>query len=154
MTSSDTLPSQLRSILILSFHLSQRHPSRLFPSGFLGKNRVCGSPRCDACHMVCQSHCVSFGHANNIWRSVRITRLLILKICLPPSCFAPFRFGCVPEYFFFTSGTCELCSSLSIRDQVSNTCKRRDMIAVLVIYPWKTGYLLAKRATVSLSVIG
>ena len=101
MNSAQTLPSQLRSVLILSSHLSPCHPSRLFPSDFLGKNRVCSCLRCDTCYIVCQSHCVRFGRSNNIWRSVQITILLILKIYPPPSCFVTFRFGCFPQHFFF-----------------------------------------------------
>jgi hypothetical protein len=64
-SSPHTLQSQLRSIIILSSLPSSCHPSRLFPSDFLGKPRVCSCVPCDTCHMVCQSHCVRFGHSNN-----------------------------------------------------------------------------------------
>jgi hypothetical protein len=74
----------LRSILRLSFHLRLGLPSGLFPSFFQAKI-LCFSHLTLACYMTGPCRPPWFYHLSNIWRSLQVTKLLVVQSS-PASC--------------------------------------------------------------------
>ena len=60
-------PQFLKTIVILSSHLSLSPPSGLFPLGFPTTNHVCTSPHPHTCYMPRPCHSSRFVHPNNNW---------------------------------------------------------------------------------------
>jgi hypothetical protein len=74
-------PISLRSILILSTHLSLGLPSGLVPSGFPTISYMhSSSPH--SCYMSCPSHLPRLDHSNYTWRWVQVMKLLIMQFSL------------------------------------------------------------------------
>jgi hypothetical protein len=86
MQSKASHPVSLRPILMLSSHLRLGLPSGLFPSDSLTKNFVCISDLCHASYMPLPSHPPWLAHPNNIWWSVQVMKLLIMKSQSPALC--------------------------------------------------------------------
>jgi hypothetical protein len=111
----------LRSILIPSY-LCLGLPNCLFPSGF-PTNLIHFSLLSHACHMPCSPHLPLLDLPNDIWGWVQIIKLLTVQ--LPHS---PLTSSLLHP---ISSNTFSLCSSLSVRDQVSHPYKKNDRIMVL-----------------------
>jgi hypothetical protein len=118
-------PISLRPILIASSHQRLGLPSGLFPSGFATKTLfVHFSLLSHSWHMPCPPHPPWLDLPDDIWRWVQIMKILIVQ--LPP-------FSRHLKYSSQTpfSNILSLCSSLSVRDQVSHSYKATDRIMVL-----------------------
>ena len=119
----------LRSILVLSFCLCLGHPSDLFPSGFCNKTLYAAVPA--PIHATCPTHlilCVlitwmMYGEQNRWWRCSLCS---FLHSPVAPSSLGPIIF--LSTLF---SNTPSLCSSLSLRDQVSHLYKTTGRILFL-----------------------
>jgi len=118
-------PISVKPILILSFYVHFCLPSGLFPSGFL-MNSVWISHCSYISFFTCLSYSHWYDHSNNIWR-----RLLVIQSS-PASChFLSLRSKYSPQRFIIRHCQSTLCSSLSVRDQISHTCKIVGQIVVL-----------------------
>jgi len=122
-------PFSLRSILILSSHLRMSLSSGFFPSGFQIKI-LYSFLISHACYIPLPSRPPSLDHPNNIWWSVQVVKLLIMQPSRASRPFLPLRFKYSPQYPVLY--TLNLCSSLSVRDQVSHPYKTTGKILILL----------------------
>jgi hypothetical protein len=122
-------PVSPRSILIPFFHLHLPFPSGLFPSGFPTKT-FNTSLLFHACHMPCPPQ-PPWLDLPNIWGWVQLMKLLTVQ--LPPLSrhIIPLWSKRILRTLF--SNILSLCSSLSVRDQVSHPYKITGRIMVLYI---------------------
>jgi len=85
-------PISIRSILMLSSHLSMPRSSKLsFPFRFSGQNFICLSHSSHTFYMLCPSHSPSFDHPNNTWWSMLIMKPLLMQSSSSSSHFLLFR---------------------------------------------------------------
>jgi hypothetical protein len=115
-------PIFLTSILIPSFHLRLGLPSGHFPSDFPHQNPVHFTLLSHACHMSRPPHSPSFDLPNDILGWVQALHCATYSVLPSP----------YPTLVLF-SNTLSLCSSLSVRDQVSHPYKTTGRIMVLYI---------------------
>jgi len=79
-------PISLTSILILSPHLHQGLQSSILLVSFSDQNFMCISHLTHSSYMTRPSHPPSFDYRNNIWRSIRVMKLLNVQSS-PASCY-------------------------------------------------------------------
>jgi len=128
-------PISLRSILILFSQLCLGPPRGLFPSGFPTKMFYAFSIY--PMHATCLIHLILigfitliiFGEAQKLW-SFSLHSLLH-----PPATLSLLGTNILLSTMF--SNTCNLCSSLTLRDQVSHTYKTKGKIIVMYISIFK-----------------
>jgi hypothetical protein len=85
--------SLLRSVFILYSHLRPGLLSGVLPTGFATKNCMhFSSPQ--ACYISCPSHPSWLDRSNYIWRTVRVTNLLIMHSSPASYYFISLRFKC------------------------------------------------------------
>jgi hypothetical protein len=122
----------LRYIPILSSHLCLVLPTGLYPSGFLTKI-LYTSP----VHATCPTHHILLDLVTLIilGEVYKLKSSLLCTLLQPPA--TSFLFG--PNILFSSlfSHTLNLCSALSLRDEVSHTYKRTGKIIVLCILIFK-----------------
>jgi hypothetical protein len=126
-------PSHLisqRSVLIISSHLRLVLPSGSRLQAFRPK---CLCIHITIMHATCSAH-LTIDYPNNMWWSVQFTKLLIMQSS-PASChFLLLRSKFSPHYPVLRLS---LCSSLSVRDQVSHRYKVICNVMILYILIFK-----------------
>ena len=110
-----------RLILIFSSHTRLCLPNCLILSGFPTKSRMHLSSLPYVPHAPPPSR-PRFDRPNNIWYGIQIIKLLTMQYPPIPCYLVPLR----PSIFLSAlfSNTLSLCSSLNVKDQVSNPYKR------------------------------
>jgi hypothetical protein len=98
------------------------------PFRFSNRNIVCVSRLSLACYMTSPSHPPCLDHSNNICWSVQVMELLIMQSSTASCHFLPLGPFTVLSTLF--SNTLKLCSSLSLRDQISHPHKTTDKIVI------------------------
>jgi hypothetical protein len=118
-------PISRRSILILFTYLCLGLPSSLFPSGFTTNILY----NAHSCHMHYPSHPFWFDHSNYTWQRVQFMKLLIMQFLQPFITSSLFGPNILLNTLF--SNTLSLCSSLNVRDQVSQPYRITEQNYVL-----------------------
>jgi hypothetical protein len=124
-------PTSPRSILILSTHLSLRIPSGLFPSGFPTNNLYVFHFFNHSCYMTRTSHPLRLHYDNYTWRRVQITKLLVMQFSPFSRHLIPLRSKYPPQHLVLKHP--QSCSSLTVRDQVSQLYRTTGKIIFLYI---------------------
>jgi len=118
----------LRSMLILSFHLCCLFSTCPIPFMFADQNFVCIPHRSHACYILCPSHPPWLHHPNNIWWH-KLWNSSLCNIFQPPTTSSLLSPNILLS--ILSSDTSNLCSSLSVKEQVSHPYKTRGKIRVL-----------------------
>jgi hypothetical protein len=124
-TTSHTI--SLRSIPLLSTYLCLDLPNVL-PFWFSNQNFLCISYLSHAWFVSHLSHPPWGDHPNNIWWSVQVMKLLIMQSVQPLTTSSLLGPNILLSNLF--SNTLNLCSSLSVRDEVSYPYRTKGKIIV------------------------
>jgi hypothetical protein len=82
------------------------------------------------CYIPCPSHCLWFDQINNIWWNVHIMKLLLPSLLQPPATSSLLGPNILLSMLF--SNTLNLCSFLSVTDQVSHPYKTSGKIMAFI----------------------